>query len=356
MANLEFGIWDSFGAQELARSPVAAGRYRQHIDEVQLGEELGYRYYFIIEHQNSAVGQITAPSVYLSAVAQHTSSIRIGAMIYQLPLHNPIRLAEEAAMLDHLSLGRLEFGAGLGTHEQEFMRWNVPFAERREMGNEALEIILQAWTQDTVTYEGNYWTFDEALPTPKPYQKPHPPIWYAAHSTTSLEYAAKHNFNVAQNLDVDEVIAEKFNLYRDFWRRCGHQGPRPRTFLMRAVHVAETDALARSEAEQHVLAADSLGSRGIAQTRIGFRGNPDTVTRSARARGTAEQRATYEWWVDNGVAIVGSPDTVRRKLEEQQRVIGYDVFCANHRIGTMPSEHAQKSLRLFGEEVIPAFR
>lgn len=355
MANLDFGIWDSFGGHEMARSPVAADIYGQHIKEVQLGEKLGYRYYFIIEHQNSNVGQITAPSVYLSAVAQHTSSIRIGTMIYQLPLHNPVRLAEEAAMLDHLSHGRLEFGAGLGTHEHEFMRWGVDFAQRREMGNESLEIILKAWTEDSVTYEGKYWTFDEALPMPKPYQKPHPPIWYAAHSTTSLEYAAKQNFNVAQNLDVDEVIAEKFELYRQVWRECGHKGAMPRTFLMRAVHVAETDEIAREEVEQPLLEADSLGSRGIAETRIGFRGNPDTVTRSARARGTAEQRTSYDWWIDNGVAIVGSPETVIKKLQEHQQTIGYGVFCANHRIGTLAPELAEKSLRLFGEEVIPAF-
>ncbi|MFQ6028601.1 MAG: LLM class flavin-dependent oxidoreductase, partial [Dehalococcoidia bacterium] len=126
MGKLEFGLWDSFGAHEMARSPVAANIYEQHIEEVKLAESLGYHSYFIIEHQNSHVGQITSPSVYLSAVAQHTSSIRIGAMIYQLPLHNPMRLAEEAAMLDHLSRGRLEFGAGLGTHEHEFMRWNTP--------------------------------------------------------------------------------------------------------------------------------------------------------------------------------------------------------------------------------------
>ena len=154
---------------------------------------------------------------------------------------------------------------------------------------------------------------------------------------------------------MDEVIAEKFELYRKTWKECQHDGPMPRTFLMRAVHVAETDEKARAEAEQPLLEADSLGSRGIAQTRIGFRGNTDTVTRSARARGTAEQRATYDWWIDNGVALIGSPETVRRKLEEHQRLIGYDVFCANHRFGTMPSDRAENSLKLFGEKVIPAF-
>jgi alkanesulfonate monooxygenase SsuD/methylene tetrahydromethanopterin reductase-like flavin-dependent oxidoreductase (luciferase family) len=258
-------------------------------------------------------------------------------------------------MLDHLSQGRLEFGAGLGTHEHEFMRWNLDFAERREMGAEAMDIILKSWSGESVTHQGKFWSYDEALPTPRPFQQPHPPIWYASHSVASLEYAAEHNFNVSQNLDTDEVIAEKFQLFRDSWKQWGHPGPMPRTFLMRAVHVAETDEIARAEAERPLLEADGLGSRGIAETRIGFRGNPDVETRNARARGTREQRATYDWWVDTGVAIIGSPDTVIKKLKEHRASIGYDLFAANHRFGAMASEAALKSLKLFGEEVIPAF-
>ena len=191
MGALEFGTYDNFAAYEMKGSAVAADVYEQHIKEVQEAEELGYKYYFIIEHQNSDVGQLTAPSVYLSAVAQRTSTIRFGVMIYQLPFYNPIRLAEEAAMLDQLSRGRLEFGTGIGVAEHEFVRWNLPFDERRQMAQEALEIIIKAWTEDTVTYQGDYWQFDEALPVPKPYQSPHPPVWVAAHSPASLEFAAK---------------------------------------------------------------------------------------------------------------------------------------------------------------------
>src|SRR4029450_6857201 len=148
------------------------------------------------------------------------------------------------------------------------------------MSTEALEIILKAWTEESVTYAGKYWQFDEALPVPKPYQKPHPPVWFAAHSPTSLEYAARHNFHVSQNLDVDEVIAEKFELYRSIWRECGHAGPVRRTALLRALHVAETDDSARSEAEPSILRSDRLGIEPLPRTRLGFRGNPDTVVRS----------------------------------------------------------------------------
>src|SRR5918996_4433248 len=121
MGKLEFGTYDNFAVYEMQTSQIAADVYEQHIQGVQLAEELGYSYYFIIEHQNSDVGQITAPSVYLSAVAQRTSRIRFGTMIFQLPFYNPMRLAEETAMLDQLSRGRLEFGAGIGVAEHEFI-------------------------------------------------------------------------------------------------------------------------------------------------------------------------------------------------------------------------------------------
>jgi alkanesulfonate monooxygenase SsuD/methylene tetrahydromethanopterin reductase-like flavin-dependent oxidoreductase (luciferase family) len=131
MGKPAFGTYDNFAIYEMAKSPVAADVYEQHLREVQMAEDLGYEYYFIIEHQNSHVGQLTAPTVYLSAVAQRTYSIRFGVMIHQLPFYHPIRLAEDTAMLDHLSRGRLEFGTGIGVSEHEFMRWNLPFNERR---------------------------------------------------------------------------------------------------------------------------------------------------------------------------------------------------------------------------------
>ena len=186
MARLEFALWDGFGKHEMALSPTAADIYDQHLKEAVMAEELGYESYYIIEHQNSHVGQITAPSVYLCAVAQQTSKLRIGVMIYQLPFYNPIRLAEEVATLDHLSHGRVEFGTGIGVAEHEFMRWNLPFFERQKMSSEALEIIVKAWTQDEVTYDGQFWQFDEALPVPKPYQQPHPPIWVGAQDRKSV--------------------------------------------------------------------------------------------------------------------------------------------------------------------------
>jgi len=202
---------------------------------------------------------VTAPNIYLTALACRTSVLRFGLMIYQLPLHHPVRLAQDLATLDQLSSGRVEFGAGTGVLMHEFIRWNLPFESRHDMSAEALDIIVKAWTSDTLTYPGKYWQLDEAMPTPRPYQAPHPPIWVAAHSAASFDYAAKHNYHIAQNIDVDTVVAEKFATYRRLWKEYAHPGPMPRAFLARHVHVAETDAQARAEAEPNLRSGGSWG-------------------------------------------------------------------------------------------------
>ena len=355
MSRLEFGIFDPFRGFEFDGASSIAEVYEQHIREAQLAEQLGYRYYFLIEHQSAVVGQITSPAVYLTAVAQHTSAIRLGTMIFPLPFYHPIRLAQDAAMLDHLSHGRLEFGFGLGTSQHEFQRWHVPYSQRREMAEEAMEIILESWLGESVTSQGKYWAFDEALPVPKPYQKPHPPIWVAAHSLPSFEYAARKNFNVAQNIDVDPVIARNFESWRGLWKAQEHPGPMPHTFLTRSVWVAETDEQAREEAEDSLLLSYTLGAEKIKNSRIGP-GTREDTPRGREANRVFQGMATsYDFWVDNGLALVGSPDTVVRQLKDSQRRLGYDVFCANFRFGPMPNELVEKSIRLFGQEVMPAF-
>ncbi len=360
MANLEFGMFDGFSEVEMEGAP--ADIYDSHIRDARTAEELGYHYYFFIEHQNAPFAYISSPSVYLSALARETSTLRFGPMVYQLPMHHPIRLAQDAAMLDQLSRGRLEFGIGYGIHAHEFMRWKLPFAERREMGVEAMEIITKAWTQDEVTYDGEYWSFDEAMPKPRPFQQPHPPVWVGAHSATSFDYAAAHNYHVAQNIDVDDVVAEKFGYFTKKWKEHGHTGSMPHRMVARHVHVAATDAKAREESEQYLLQG-FFGKRGgqiIAGTRIGWggdaRGTGGERTPDIEERGRVFQEIakSYDFWIDNGLALVGSADTVARTIQEQQKRVGYDVLCTQHQIGDMPREQAMKSLKLFAEKVIPA--
>jgi alkanesulfonate monooxygenase SsuD/methylene tetrahydromethanopterin reductase-like flavin-dependent oxidoreductase (luciferase family) len=366
MTKIDFALWDGVGGYA-QKDESMADVYDAHIRLAQQLDEQGWHSYFVIEHQNSPVGRITAPSVYLTAVARATKRLRIGAMMWQLPFYQPIRLAQEVAMLDHLSRGRVEFGTGIGVHEHEFIRWGVDYYQRAAIAGEVLDIVRKAWTQDEVTFTGKYFHFDEALPQPKPYQKPHPPIWAAVHSDAAVEFAAKQNLHVSQNLDTDEVVARKFDLYRQIWRECRHQGPMPRVFLMRQVHVAETDEKAHAQAREFLASREGgavpVGGGPIAKTRVGWgthaRGmGRDSERPDDKARGEVMRQAatSYEFNIEQGLALVGSPETIIRRLEAGKSRIGYDIFCGNFAIGKMPEPMVRESIRLFGEKVVPAFR
>jgi alkanesulfonate monooxygenase SsuD/methylene tetrahydromethanopterin reductase-like flavin-dependent oxidoreductase (luciferase family) len=361
-SDMDFGIWDQYRITELQRHSLAADLYDEHIRLVQIAEVVGFDHYYIIEHQSSYIGTIGSPSVLLTAIARETSKIRLGAMIWQLPFHNPLRLAQEVSMLDHLSHGRVEFGTGIGVHEHEFIRWGLDFYQRRQMTEEALDIIKMAWTQDSVTYEGKYWKFDEAIALPRPLQQPHPPIWSAVHSADSLDFAAKNNYDIATNIDTDIVVAEKFDYFRSKRREFGYVDPAPRTFLMRNIHVAETDELARQQAEPHLLVDYRLGREFTENTRIGFgshargAGTEDSADIRERGRVIRNSFKSFDFSIENGIAVVGSPTTVARKLAEQRELIGIDIYVGNFHLGTMPAAQIERSIRLFGEEVIPSFK
>lgn len=367
MGKLEIGLYDIFTPASMKAAALEADIYDDHIRTAVEAERLGFKYYFTIEHQSTTMSYLSAPNVYLSALARATSQLRFGVMCYQLPFHNPLRLAQEIATLDHLSRGRLEVGAGTGVSPLEFTRWDLPFAQRRKLSEEVLEIVMRAWKDESVTFEGDYFDFCEALTTPKPLQRPHPPVWFAAHSSASFEYAARMNLSVAQNLDTDDTLVDKFARYRALWETHGHAGPRPRTFLTRNVFVAATDALAHEQAREHVL---GIGFKdppfsAAAQAQIARRAQntppapppPDADTpERAELRRVFQQRANnYQFWIDNGLAVVGSPDTVIAKLQEQHQRMGLDVFCAQLGFGQMSPAMVRGSLELFGKEVLPAF-
>jgi len=361
VGKLEFGVWDQMQTYEVFQAQSAADVYDKHIEQAQLIEKAGFGYYWTLEHQGSYVGAVTSPSVFLTAVARHTERLRLGTMIWQLPFHNPVRLAEEVAMLDHLSRGRAEFGAGIGVHEHEFIRWGMNYYDRQEMGEETMDIVEMAWSGEPVTYDGKFYKFNEAMIQPLPYQKPSIPIWAAVHSPRAIEWCAKRGYHMAQNIDTDDSMARKFADWRRLWREAGHAGLMPRQFLMRVVHVAETDAKAREQAEQYIMESNTLGRELVATSKVGFGVNPrgtgteDTEDIRERGRIFRECSKSFDFWTDNGLAIVGSPETVTRKIIEGRERIGYDHFAGKFHIGRMPHDMVERSINLFGKEVIPAF-
>jgi alkanesulfonate monooxygenase SsuD/methylene tetrahydromethanopterin reductase-like flavin-dependent oxidoreductase (luciferase family) len=364
MAKLDFAFWDPIMGP-IQNPTTSADVFDEHIRLAQRIEELGWHSYFTIEHQNNPGNLASSPSVYLAAVARETSKLRLGVMMWQLPFYNPMRLASEIATLDQLSRGRIEFGTGIGVHEHEFIRWGMNYYERAPISEEVLKVVKMAFTQHEVTFEGKYFKFDEALPEPKPYQQPYPPIWAAVHSDVSMEWAARQNLNVSQNLDTDEAVARKFDIFRRVWKECNHPGEMPRIFLQRSIFVAPTDEEAHEEARKYIGTSGGgrVGSGPIAETRVGWGSNQrgmgtDSDRPDDKARGVTMQQAgtSYEFNIENGLAIVGSPATVVKKLQEGQEKIGYDIFCTSCSIGRMPSDLVNRSIELIGKEVIPAFR
>ncbi|MBM2809978.1 MAG: Bac luciferase protein [Chloroflexi bacterium] len=351
MDPLAFGVFDGFAPDELGDG-MTANVYDAHIADAKRAEQLGYSYYFFIEHQNAAMACIASPNVYLAALARETTTLRFGPMVYQLPMHHPLLLAQDAAMVDQLSHGRLEFSIGYGTQAIEFDRMGIPYGERREMGLEAMEIILKSWTLDRITHDGNYWSLHDAIAKPRPYQLPHPPIWIGAHSPTSFDYAAENNFHVAQNLDVENLIGEKFAYFRDRWRSHGHMGPMPHQLLVRHVHVAETDQLAREEAERYM--NEGLGGQRAYERAHNLRPEERDPAMLEIAKNYIESHDNYDYWIRQGLGLIGSAQTVARRVREQHELCGFDIFCTQHQIGSMPKAMARRSLDLFGTEVIPA--
>jgi alkanesulfonate monooxygenase SsuD/methylene tetrahydromethanopterin reductase-like flavin-dependent oxidoreductase (luciferase family) len=349
MATLDFGLFETLPS---VTNPQPALAYDELLSSILVAESVGYKYLFVIEHQSSPYPGISAPNVFLASVARSTTTMRLGAMVYQLPFHHPVRLAQEISTLDQLSRGRVDFGIGYGVAVEEFESWGIDFAQRRAIGVEAMEIIKAAWADRKFSYNGRYWQLNDVYVQPPPFQQPHPPLWMGGHSTASFDYAAEHDIDLAQNIDVELVIAEKFAYYHQEWKKYGHPRERPRTMLVRHVHVAETDEIALAQA-QPFMREGLAGQRGVNLAR---EVRPDaSPERKEVARIYSESTKGYDFWVGEGLAFVGSPETVIAAIERQQKLIGYDVLLAHHHITTMPDELVNRSLKLFGERVIPAF-
>ena len=356
MAQIDFALQDDGVLNYFDDVPEAVDRYESLIREVQLAEKVGFKYHFTAEHQSTHFGQIQSPMVYLSALAQRTSTIRFAQMVLNTTFYHPMRFAMDTAMIDQLSRGRLEVGVGSGPLRFETDRWNLPFGDRRERFPEFMEIVKKAWTEECVTYNGNFWDLDRAIALPRPYQKPHPPIWYGGRSRWSLEWAAANHANIGAFLRTDEEVAETFDLYRELCREAGHEQSMPLTYLARSAYVAETDEQAYEEIAPYLPQAYAWGENKYAS--IPNLGDYKAESTKEDQRGQemfAGTKTGIDFWLENGLAYVGSPETVIQRIREAQRVTGFDVLGARFRFGAMSDKMVTNAIRLFGEKVIPAF-
>lgn len=338
---MKFGIFDYIDRRD---EPLAK-TFDDRMTLLAAAEEAGFYGYHLTEHHATPLSATPSPTVFLAAAARETSRIRLGALLFLLPLYNPIRLAEELAMLDNLSHGRLDIGVGKGISPAEFDTLGVDFDSSDEIFAEAFEILHKAFTQDRVDHHGKHFQCEDVPVVMHPVQRPHPPYWYGLRGEHGPIFAAAHGMN-GVTLGPTERIAVMLARFRAAWdehaearERFGSPVETPLAGVMRAMFIAETDA----EAERRARPAyaqwfESLNwlweLRG---EKIPIALSPDYDV--ARAAGTL---------------VVGGPESVRRELVEQAGIAGFDYLVLQLAFGSLTHDEEMRSLELFRAEVMPA--
>jgi alkanesulfonate monooxygenase SsuD/methylene tetrahydromethanopterin reductase-like flavin-dependent oxidoreductase (luciferase family) len=329
---VSFGVFDHVDRGDQPLGELYDGRFRL----VEAVDAAGFRTYHVAEHHATPLGMAASPGVYLAAVAQRTRRLRLGPLVYILPLYHPLRLIEEICMLDHLSGGRFELGVGRGISPYELAYWNVPFLEAAAMCEEALEVILGGLRGGRLTYEGRYYRLTNVPLEFTPVQRPHPPLWQGVVSPQSAATAARRSVNVVSNAPCDTVKTLS-EAYFEAWKDENGAAP-PLVGMQRHVVVADTDAEALDSARE------------------AYRRWYASLTQLWRQFGTVPVSFadSLEGAMKRDAAIVGSPATVRAEVQRQLAATGANYFVGRFLFGTLPLARALRSIELFSREVMPA--
>ena len=350
---MQFGSFMEFHRRE---GHSQADAFREAFGHIELSESLGLDAVWLAEsHFNPVRSVLSSPHAIASAIAARTKRLRIGTAVSVLPLGNPLRTAEEAATIDQISEGRFEFGVGRSGLPGSYEGYNIPYSESRERFYEYLEIILEAWCKERFTYKGQFYGFDDVCLVPKPYQQPHPPIRIAATTSDTFPVVGKMGFAIfvgVRGMNLDGV-AEQVESYRAAWKEAGHEGEID-VSLRVPVYVGETeeDALTASE-ESFMRQFRRLGGQLAASaSRAGSDPGEERAERGA-------QLASIQWErnVIGQKAAVGTPEMVIEQLKVMKDTLSLTGVVAEFNAGELiPEDKISNSLRLFCEEVIPAFR
>jgi alkanesulfonate monooxygenase SsuD/methylene tetrahydromethanopterin reductase-like flavin-dependent oxidoreductase (luciferase family) len=344
---MNFGSFMEFHTREGSEQEDA---FQESFDHVSLAEELGLDTIWLAEsHFSPSRSVLSAPLVLAAAIAGRTKKIKIGTAVQILPLGNPLRIAEEVATLDHVSGGRFEFGVGRSGLPSAYNGYKIPYTESREIFYESMEIIKKAFTEESFSYQGKYNSYDDVCLTPKPLQKPHPPMRIAA--TTSETFTTLGEMGIpifvgVRGLSLSDV-AHQVILYREALKRCNHATG---SILLRVpVHVADTTQAAMANAE---------GSFMKQFRRLGSQlGNNATASLNTEGN-TSRSLSEIDWKEIQGEKVaVGDPETVATQIKNMMEVLTLDGIAAEFNAGEqIPAIKVRQSLELFCKEVIPKLR
>jgi alkanesulfonate monooxygenase SsuD/methylene tetrahydromethanopterin reductase-like flavin-dependent oxidoreductase (luciferase family) len=347
---MKLAIWSTTSPRA---NSTHAEMFRRQLAEVELAEHIGIDQIWFFEHHLQPTAPVPSPNLLIAAASQRTCRIRFASMVNILPFRHPLLVAEEAAMLDNLTSGRLDMGLGRGLRPPEFEAFGVDQAQSREMFLESFDMIRRIWADENFIHRGKYWTVRKEAPLSPPLvQRPHPPFLVSAQSKETLRWAAQHDIPFAQIDSLVEQARRDQALYRDVQIAHAH-APAPRLYLMREIYVGDGDAQARAEAQPHLLQYWELWNRYTQFTRGGQL--PDSYD-FWRRQAPMLHAMSFEEIVANDMVLLGGPETVANaisRLASQLELMGLALIF---KLGAMPYDMVERSMTLFGEEVVPKIR
>jgi len=331
----------------------------REVEQMAWTEELGFDSIWLTEHHFIEYGLSVAPAILAAAAAMRTRRVRIGVAAVILPFHDPVRLAEELALVDILSDGRLDVGVGRGNRPVEFHGYRVPQIESRERFEEVLAILLRAWTEERFSYDGQHFRIPEVRVIPKPLQRPHPPLYVVCSNADTIEATALRGLPMLNSLyrgPIDQLVANR-DTYVNACRKAGRSDGEIADLLGRwgvgrHVYVAPTDAEALAEARDAELWYQDALRRFLIPERI--EDLHPLLQPWFRAMAQRLEGVNWDRLVAETVAF-GSPETVAGKMEELRAIGVGEVLCWMN-FGGLPPDNVRRSMELFSREVMPGFR
>lgn len=334
-SGLKFGIIDHM---DIGGQPSVQAHYENRLRFLEACEAAGFHGYHVTEHHCTPLGGAASPSVMLAAAAQRTKTMRLGTLVYALPAHHPIRLAEEIGMIDQMSGGRVDLGFGRGSVPMELEYFGVDRTDARAMFDEILACVLQGLATGEIDFHGKFFDIDKAPLFHRPVQKPHPPLWYGVHSLESAERAAKERFNIVCN-EPAEASAAYIGRFRSVWARENPGVPEPMIGISRSVFVGRTDEEGLAVARR--AHAEFLKSFIYLHTRHGV------VPKVSGAEANFDELAA------GGRGVAGSPRAVAESLRSDLRAVGANYCVMRMAFGDMTFAEMSSSLDLFVTRVMP---
>lgn len=339
---MKFGLFDHVDVND---QPLAK-QFDDRLEFIQAADEAGFYCYHVAEHHATPLNMIPVPGVFLGGAARVTKRIRLGPLVYLLPLYSPLRLIEEVGILDHLSHGRLDVGVGRGVSPYELNFHQVDPETSREVFIEGFDVLVNGLTHERLNHSGKHYSYSNVPMELKPLQQPHPPFWYGSSSEVGSVWAGERGLHFV-TIGPMEAAKKCLDAYRGALEKRGGPllpgGDFPggaAQGIVRHLVIAETEEeaarIAKPAYDKWYASLTKLERENVAGPKI-----------------TTSMFADVNAAIEKGTVLVGTPDTVRAGLEYQIEELGLNYMILGLFFGDLTLEQSLRSMRLFTDEIRP---